>query len=101
MLDEGGVAVEDLTAADLNGDGKIDIIAVGRADEELPHLLEPGEVKSWALSALQGWPVVRHGRNPGQLFLRERMSQRQAPGVERDDAVARQLAAGPNGRVPP
>ena len=30
LLDEGGVAVEDLTAADLNGDGKIDIIAVGR-----------------------------------------------------------------------
>jgi hypothetical protein len=31
ILDDGGVAVEDLTAADLNGDGKIDIIAVGRA----------------------------------------------------------------------
>jgi hypothetical protein len=30
ILDDGGVAVEDLTAADLNGDGKIDIIAVGR-----------------------------------------------------------------------
>ncbi len=31
ILDDGGVAVEDLTAADLDGDGKIDIIAVGRA----------------------------------------------------------------------
>jgi hypothetical protein len=30
ILEDGGVAVEDLTAADLNGDGKIDIIAVGR-----------------------------------------------------------------------
>ncbi len=30
ILDDGGVAVEDLTAADLDGDGKIDIIAVGR-----------------------------------------------------------------------
>ena len=30
LLDEGGVAVEDLCAEDLNGDGKIDIIAVGR-----------------------------------------------------------------------
>lgn len=30
MLDEGGVAVEDLCADDLDGDGKIDIIAVGR-----------------------------------------------------------------------
>ena len=29
-LDEGGVAVEDLTVADLNGDGRPDIIAVGR-----------------------------------------------------------------------
>lgn len=30
IIDDGGVAVEDLTAADLDGDGKIDIIAVGR-----------------------------------------------------------------------
>ena len=30
LLDEGGVAVEDLTAGDLNADGKIDIVAVGR-----------------------------------------------------------------------
>jgi hypothetical protein len=30
ILEDGGVAVEDLTAADLDGDGKIDIIAVGR-----------------------------------------------------------------------
>jgi hypothetical protein len=31
ILEDGGVAVEDLTVADLNGDGKPDIIAVGRA----------------------------------------------------------------------
>jgi hypothetical protein len=31
IIDDGGVAVEDLTAADLDGDGKIDIVAVGRA----------------------------------------------------------------------
>lgn len=31
VVDNGGVAVEDLACADLNGDGKIDIIAVGRA----------------------------------------------------------------------
>jgi hypothetical protein len=30
-IDEGGVAVEDLAAADLDGDGLIDIVAVGRA----------------------------------------------------------------------
>jgi hypothetical protein len=30
IIDDGGVAVEDLTAADLNGDGRIDIVAVGR-----------------------------------------------------------------------
>jgi hypothetical protein len=29
-IDEGGVAVEDLAAVDLNGDGRIDIVAVGR-----------------------------------------------------------------------
>lgn len=30
LVEDGGVAVEDLTVADLNGDGKLDIIAVGR-----------------------------------------------------------------------
>ena len=30
IIDDGGIAVEDLTAVDLNGDGAIDIIAVGR-----------------------------------------------------------------------
>ncbi|WP_238602944.1 FG-GAP repeat domain-containing protein [Fimbriiglobus ruber] len=30
VLEDGGVAVEDLTVADLNGDGKPDIVAVGR-----------------------------------------------------------------------
>lgn len=30
LIDEGGVAVEDLAAGDLNGDGRIDIVAVGR-----------------------------------------------------------------------
>jgi hypothetical protein len=30
ILDDGGIAVEDLAATDLNGDGKIDIVAVGR-----------------------------------------------------------------------
>src|SRR5262249_12809939 len=31
LIDEGGVAVEDLAAADLDSDGRIDIVAVGRA----------------------------------------------------------------------
>ncbi len=34
-IDPGGVAVEDLAAADLNGDGCIDIIAVGRKTKNL------------------------------------------------------------------
>ena len=35
LLDEGGVAVEDLAAADLDGDGRLDIAAVGRASHNL------------------------------------------------------------------
>ncbi len=30
LVDDGGVAVEDLVAADLDGDGRVDIVAVGR-----------------------------------------------------------------------
>jgi hypothetical protein len=35
ILDDGGIAVEDLTVTDLNGDGKPDIIAVGRATKNV------------------------------------------------------------------
>ncbi len=35
IVDNGGVAVEDLRAADLNGDGKMDIVAVGRATKNI------------------------------------------------------------------
>lgn len=35
MVDDGGIAVEDLTAADLDGDGRVDIIAVGRQTKNL------------------------------------------------------------------
>ena len=35
LVDEGGVAVEDLAAADLDGDGKIDVVAVGRATKNV------------------------------------------------------------------
>jgi hypothetical protein len=35
LIDEGGVAVEDLAAADLDGDGRIDIVAVGRQTHNL------------------------------------------------------------------
>src|SRR5262249_2294762 len=54
ILDNGGVAVEDLACVDLNGDGRIDIVAVGRqtrnariywnegVKKETPNKHEPG-----------------------------------------------------------
>jgi hypothetical protein len=35
VIDDGGIAVEDLVAADLNGDGRIDIVAGGRATHNI------------------------------------------------------------------
>lgn len=35
LIDPGGVAVEDLAAGDLNGDGRVDLVAVGRATKNV------------------------------------------------------------------
>jgi hypothetical protein len=35
LVDAGGVAVEDLAAADLDGDGRTDIVAVGRKTQNV------------------------------------------------------------------
>jgi hypothetical protein len=45
LLDEGGVAVEDLAAADLDGDGRIDIVAVGRASHNMRIYWNKGAAK--------------------------------------------------------
>ncbi|HTE27899.1 FG-GAP-like repeat-containing protein [Flavitalea sp.] len=44
-LDEGGIAVEDVQAADLNGDGKVDIIASGRSTRNVVIYWNEGTVK--------------------------------------------------------
>jgi hypothetical protein len=43
LIDEGGVAVEDLACADLDGDGKIDIVAVGRQTKNVRIYRNPGK----------------------------------------------------------
>ena len=45
LLDEGGVAVEDLVVADLDGDGKVDIVAVGRATKNVRIYWNQGVAK--------------------------------------------------------
>ena len=45
MLDEGGVACEDLTVADLDGDGRPEIIAVGRQSHNLKIYWNKGNSK--------------------------------------------------------
>jgi len=45
IIDPGGVAVEDAEAADLNGDGKIDIVACGRATKNVKIYWNEGAAK--------------------------------------------------------
>ncbi len=42
LLDDGGMACEDLCLADLNGDGRLDIIAAGRATKNLKIYFNEG-----------------------------------------------------------
>ncbi len=42
VIDDGGIAVEDAIAADLNGDGRIDIVAGGRATHNLKLYINQG-----------------------------------------------------------
>jgi hypothetical protein len=47
IVDDGGVAVEDLSAADLDGDGRIDLVAVGRQTHNVRiYWNVPGAAKS-------------------------------------------------------
>jgi hypothetical protein len=43
MLDDNGIACEDLCLADLNGDGKLDIVASGRATKNVKIYLNERE----------------------------------------------------------
>ncbi len=45
MVDDNKMACEDLTVADLDGDGKIDIIAAGRATKNLKIYWNQGTAK--------------------------------------------------------
>src|SRR5262249_8322009 len=45
IIDNGGVAVEDLAAVDLNGDGATDIVAVGRQTHNLRIYWNRGRMK--------------------------------------------------------
>jgi hypothetical protein len=42
LMDDGGMATEDLTVADLNGDGSPDLVAAGRATHNLKIYWHPG-----------------------------------------------------------
>ena len=46
VIDDGGIATEDLVAEDLNGDGKIDIVAGGRATHNVKLYLNRGTSES-------------------------------------------------------
>ena len=45
VIDDGGVAVEDAFAADLNGDGKPDLVAGGRATHNVKLYINRGVAK--------------------------------------------------------
>ena len=42
LIDDGGMATEDLTVTDLNEDGYLDIVAVGRATHNVKIYLNQG-----------------------------------------------------------
>ena len=42
-IDDGGIATEDLIAADLNGDGRVDIVAGGRATHNVKLYINQGK----------------------------------------------------------
>ena len=45
VIDDGGVAVEDAIAADFNGDGRIDLVAGGRATQNVKLYINAGPAK--------------------------------------------------------
>jgi hypothetical protein len=45
VIDNGGIAVEDALVADFNGDGKLDLLAGGRATQNVKLYLNAGEAK--------------------------------------------------------
>ena len=45
IIDNGGVAVEDALVADFNGDGKLDLLAGGRATQNVKLYLNQGTAK--------------------------------------------------------
>ena len=46
LIDDNTMACEDLTLADLNGDGKLDVVASGRATKNVKVYFNEGGVKA-------------------------------------------------------
>jgi hypothetical protein len=63
VIDDGGVAVEDLLCADLNGDGRPEIIAGGRATKNLVVYWNQGEPAAGLQAGPDGWIPLFDGKS--------------------------------------
>ena len=93
-LDPGGVAVEDLAVADLNGDGRPDIVAVGRATKNVRIYWNEGKREARPSPVSEAGPCREGGRRWSTRRHRPEVAAVAAVGARGGPGVRRLHGAG-------